>query len=77
MTNLVFKTHNANIDTMYDFATILNKRGFTLNPKTRGVKVNDTKIIVVNLKEKVYTPYTLNHIIFTDFEDVYFIELKD
>ena len=74
---LVFKTHNANVNTIYDFATILNNRGFILNPKARGLKMNSTKNIVVDLKEGIYTPYALEYIIFADPVKEYVIELKD
>lgn len=77
MVKLVFKTHNASVSTIYNFATILNNRGFILNPKIRGLKMNSTKNIVVDLKEGVYTPYSLEHILFADPVKGYFIELKD
>ena len=39
--------------------------------------MNNTKNIVVDLKEKVYTPYALEYVIFTNPAKGYFIELKD
>ena len=73
---LVFKTHNVNVDTIYELATILNNRGFILNPKAKGSKVKDTKSIVVDLQEGIFTPYNFFIDRVTD-RDSYYIELKD
>lgn len=75
MVNLVFKTHNANVGAMYELATILNNRGFVLNPKARGFKMKYTRNIIVNLQEGIYTPVGLA--VFDDPSKFYFIELKD
>ena len=77
MAYIVFKTHNVDVCTLYNFAAILNNRGFSIHPKAKGMKMNSTKIIVVDLQSKVYTPYALEYVIFSEPASGYFIELKD
>ena len=77
MVRLVFKTHNIDDITMYRLVAILNHRGFKMIPGAKGLTSKSTQNIVVDLQRKVYTPYSLKHIVFDKPSCGYFIEVED
>lgn len=77
MVRLVFKTHNMDVHAIYKLVAILNRRGFKINPGSKGVAPKSTQNIVVDLQRKVYTPYSLKHIVFTKPLYGYSIEVED
>ncbi len=56
---LVFNVEGVNDSTIYNFVDWFYKKGFTLNPKAKGLKLKDTKIIIVDLQEKIISPLSL------------------
>ena len=74
MVKLVFKTHNIDVGAMYELATILNNRGFILNPRVKVLKMEYTKNIIVDLQEGTFTPLGLG--VFYDPSKFYFIEVE-
>ena len=77
MVRLVFRTHNIDDITMYRLITVLNRRGFKMNPGAKGLTPKNTQNIVVDLQRKVYTPYSLKYIVFDKPSCGYFIEVED
>lgn len=72
---LVFNVEGVKEYTIYEFASYFYNKGFTLNPKATGLKMKDTRVIIVDLQEKVLTPLCL-YVIETSKNHIFF-NLKD